>query len=96
MLISTDPAIDNLQIRHFTQFDKFSAIIVQVFILICSINYTLFFKEELMGFSSRIAPSCSKISSKSVANFVIELKSPNNIIGTSYEDLIVIISFVKY
>ena len=68
-----------------------------MFILICSNNYTLFFQTRVDGgFYSRIDPSCSKISSKYVAMCVLELKSPNNIIGTSYEDLIVIISFVKY
>ena len=50
MLISTDPTIDNLQIRYFTQFNQFSAIIVQVCIIIRSINYTLsFFKEKFKG-----------------------------------------------
>ena len=43
MLISTDPVIDNLQ------FNKYSAITVQVFILIRSIKYALFFNEKLIG-----------------------------------------------
>ena len=81
MLISTDPTIYNLQIGYFTQFNQFSAIIVQVFILIRSISYTLFSQKNLWEFSSKIDHSCSKISSKSVAIFVLELKSPNNIIA---------------